>query len=395
MDEMNWALPPELDDALRRYYTEPVPDAGFAANLEAELAGRYQPKRSPAVRFRATWQSMRSWYMQTLHTRPLVAILVVLLALLAFSGVAYALGRLSGFIPGFGFTAEEGEVLVLAEPVTVTQGELDLRLEQAVSDANRFWTELTLDGAEEIGIQDKALLVLADGSQVAYERGSFTQDAGKTHITLSFPALAGSPREVTLRIDGLAGQDFSIPVTLRSVQPGEVLPVLPTQEVRLESEHHGGMWFQIDQVAPASDRTILQISLHYERPNIWIGGPWAANLRDAQGRYYPLDDITPESSEGNIHVYQTLPFDGNQELTFSLVSMPVGDTLPMFEDFSPQPSGFTFDPGLDPQVGQGWALDETLQVSQFSLHVVGATMTGEPGLVFEFEPAGAATGVML
>jgi len=42
--------------------------------------------------------------MQTLRARPIFALIVVLIALSLLTGVVYALGRLTGFIPGFGFT---------------------------------------------------------------------------------------------------------------------------------------------------------------------------------------------------------------------------------------------------------------------------------------------------
>ena len=42
--------------------------------------------------------------MQTMRTRPVLALVLVVLALLMLTGVVYALGRLAGFIPGFGFS---------------------------------------------------------------------------------------------------------------------------------------------------------------------------------------------------------------------------------------------------------------------------------------------------
>ena len=59
--------------------------------------------------------------MQTLRARPILAFLVAILALLALTGMVYALGRLTGFIPGFGFTSNTGVVYVLAEPVESTR----------------------------------------------------------------------------------------------------------------------------------------------------------------------------------------------------------------------------------------------------------------------------------
>ena len=85
-------------------------------------------------------------FMQMLRARPILALLVAILALLALTGMVFALGRVTGFIPGFGFTSNTGVVYVLAEPVESTQGSITLRLDNAVSDDNRFWTDLTVQG---------------------------------------------------------------------------------------------------------------------------------------------------------------------------------------------------------------------------------------------------------
>ena len=55
--------------------------------------------------------------MQSLRARPALAIIIAILALLALTGIAYAIGRLTGFIPGVGFV--EDIQSALEEPVVV------------------------------------------------------------------------------------------------------------------------------------------------------------------------------------------------------------------------------------------------------------------------------------
>ena len=90
-----------------------------------------------------------------------------------------------------------------------------------------------------------------------------------------------------------------------------------------------------------------------------------------------------------------MPFRGNEQLTVSLVTFPDGEALPVIEDFSVDLPGFRFDPGITPQLGQSWTLNETVNVGSYKLHVVGAKLTAKNGLTFEFETAGDVTGVML
>ena len=85
--------PRELLDAAARTR---VPDA---LNLYPRLSSKLERKS----------------LMQTLRAKPAMLILSVLIALTLLTGVAYALGRLAGFIPGFGFTGDTSMVYVLKE----------------------------------------------------------------------------------------------------------------------------------------------------------------------------------------------------------------------------------------------------------------------------------------
>ena len=104
MDEMNWSLPPDLEVAIKKYYTAPDPSLEFASQLDLELR-RYGANASDSS------QRNQRFFIRSLRTRPALAILLVILALLLLSGVAYAIGRLSGFIPGFGFTSGDAYLL--------------------------------------------------------------------------------------------------------------------------------------------------------------------------------------------------------------------------------------------------------------------------------------------
>ena len=176
----------------------------------------------------------------------------------------------------------------------------------------------------------------------------------------------------------------------------EIIPVQPTPGAQPPSNSQNGVRLVLDNVAPASDKTILQVSIKYDRPNTSIAGRWDIRLSDQAGMLYPLKDITPGTmNSGDTRIYETSPFSGTEQLTFSLIIFPGGDVLPMIEDFSTEAPGFIFDPGVSPQAGQTWKLNETVHVGSFTLHVVRATLTDGTSLVFEFEPAENVTGAMV
>ena len=381
MDEMNPTLPPSLEAALSEFYTAPRPDPAFATRLEAQLRQHQARIVAPGRKARFAFPGVRRSFTQTLRARPLLALLVIFLALLALTGMAYALGRVSGFIPGFGFTSEGGSVYVLAEPVEGTAGGVTLRVNQSVNDGERFWVEMSADGLSTWQGFSEAYVLLPGGEKIQSEAGwSSAPEDGELKLSYLFPPLAGESQGLTLLVEGLGGEDFSLPLKLRPAAAGEVVPALPEGDVPLQSESHNGVRLVLDHVAVDGRKTVFQVSLHYDQPNTWLAGPWNVILSDAAGIPYPLTDVTPATmTSDEAHVYQTVLFTGQEQLTLRLASFPSGDTLPLFVDFSGDGPGFTFDPGAHPQTGQRWELNQSLSAGGFDLKGGGATLPDEPG----------------
>ena len=388
MDEMNWTLPPDLEKAIKKYYAAPEPSLAFASQLELELR-HYDANVSHSS------QQNQRFLIRSLRTRPALAILLVMLALLLLSGVAYAIGRLSGFIPGFGFTS--GDAYVLNGPVEVIQSDILIRVEHAVNDDAGLWVELNVQGLQNGSDYAQAYIVSENGDKIQSQRGGgINPEAGVWHMSYLFPPLQNPGSPVQLILENLGAQTVHLTFTLRPAQADEVLPVFSENTLPMQGEMRDHMAFALDNVAMSTDRTVLQVSLHFDQPGIWLAAQWGVTMTDDEGHIYPLTDITPETMDiGVTRIYQTVPLQGNERLKLDLVSFPTASALPMLMDFSTNPATFLFDPGADPQVGQTWPLDETLQVGQFTLHIVGARMTSPTELLFEFEPTQNVTGVML
>ncbi len=166
--------------------------------------------------------------------------------------------------------------------------------------------------------------------------------------------------------------------------------------VAAETTEPGGVSFSLENVEAFSDRTVFQISLQFSRPDLALAGSWHAELMDEKGLPYPVIDITPsELNTGEAKIFQTSSFVGTEALTLSVSAFPYPDSFPILEEFPPDYAGFLFDPGQDPQPGDVWELDESLPAGPFTLRVVGARMPAENTLVFEIEPVGTVTDVML
>ena len=65
----------------------------------------------------------RKNFMQMVRTRPALVLFLVLLALVLLSGVAYAIGKVAGYIPGVGIVDQSAPVRILAAPVAVKRAE--------------------------------------------------------------------------------------------------------------------------------------------------------------------------------------------------------------------------------------------------------------------------------
>ncbi|NOH02714.1 MAG: DUF4179 domain-containing protein [Chloroflexi bacterium] len=84
--------------------------------------------------------------MKTLRHRPVLAVLIALLILLALSGVAYAIGRSLGYIPGLGVVNPNTPFHVLAEPVSQTRDGVTVTVEKAVMNEGNVLLTYKIEG---------------------------------------------------------------------------------------------------------------------------------------------------------------------------------------------------------------------------------------------------------
>jgi hypothetical protein len=84
--------------------------------------------------------------MTTLRTRPLLVVLIVLFVLLTLSGVAYALGRALGYIPGVGMVNQSLPIRILPEPVVAERDGLTITISTLVADSEHTFVAYRIDG---------------------------------------------------------------------------------------------------------------------------------------------------------------------------------------------------------------------------------------------------------
>jgi len=71
------------------------------------------------------------------------------------------------------------------------------------------------------------------------------------------------------------------------------MPAPPEREAQLQSESHDGVRLVLDHVAQNSNDTVFQVSLHYDQPNTWVGGPWGDIGERVQASSFIAQGYTP------------------------------------------------------------------------------------------------------
>ena len=163
----------------------------------------------------------------------------------------------------------------------------------------------------------------------------------------------------------------------------------------VEGLNNGGVMLVLDDVQVSSDRTLFQVSLRYDSPEVSMAGEWNLTMTDSKGNMYPLTNITPPDMDaGTTRVYQTTPVPVGEHIILDLNNFSQKERLPLSVDVSINPGKFTFDPNAL-QTGDRIGLDDFIDANGYTLHLIGAQKISDTELLFEFEADGYLNGAML
>jgi hypothetical protein len=364
----------------------------------------------------------RRTLVQTLRARPATAVLAGLLALALLSGVAYAVGRSLGYIPGIGLVEPGPGLRVLAEPVVVERDGITLTVTQGLASSDKTVISFRVENIPEsslardyaegetpsptcmssdgLRLPDGTTLSPTSGQGGGWQLGFETRDvfdplpADVNQATLLVPCLLGTA-------PGMAPEDWEAPLVFVPAPPDlTVVPVIeitasppPTVEIGAgPAETPAPSPISIERTIELDDGTILIGSFHsITTSDGLVTSPyvWYVRITDALGNDVPYDypadiDLPASDERTSSWAYKIMGKDHAWPLTLTVDSMEA--SLP-----DPQVS-FEFDTGPDPQSGQEWEIDQDLNVGGHVLRVLTATRTPD-GYGFSFQGDGAITGV--
>jgi hypothetical protein len=331
----------------------------------------------------------------------LLALVVLVVLFFTMPGVATAIKRWFGYVPGVGLVSE-GQVRVLEEPVTVTREGITVSVELGLVDAQHTTLVYTVSGIPaglEFNVTDPAAcrktpsLRLPGGSLLEYPGGSSEGNGTTFKYHYEFSSLPADVNDAVLVMPcvdganslGVLPEDWEIPLHFIPAPPD--MTTFPVIELASTPATPGryGMNLVLDRVVPLEDGYLLYTTLDYENTNFYGVSPLPdASLVDPQGRRIPLtvyETVQFQSADDrrSTIVYKTGNIDGPGPYTIEWERVSVS---------IPADARFSFDPGQDVQPGKTWKLDRDIRVGEYSMRILSAHYTvqdGVSGLYFQVQ----------
>ena len=361
-----------IEDKFKAAIKAVEPNSEFSESLWQQLSHKQAGKPQTS--------SARVKFFQLLRVVALT-LLVIALAIMIIGPqeVVNAFNSLFGYLPDAGFVEDALSTLYLAEPITVEQGGMKLTVQQVVADRNNVVVTYELTGKPEgsLCVFDSNRLRLPDGKTKLPVGGgiSGTQahiyyqplPEGVTTLTLlvsqqsSDPACGALPSwSIDLALGPRPADVALMPVTQGQdlqVSTQTVVPVADEESTEVADVH-----FTIDKIAELTDAYVVSGHVSGSNPawNDLSARPDYIQVSDANGTVIPIeqtdDDVTSSiRSNSFAFAFKFAKGDYANPLRVEFQSVVISA---LFDG----ENTFTFDAGVQPQVGQSWTINETFNL---------------------------------
>lgn len=370
----------------------------------------------------------RKNFMQTVRARPALALFLVLLALALLSSVAYAIGKVTGYIPGVGIVDQSTPLRVLAKPVVAERDGLTVTISEVVADSDHTFVAYGVDGIiarsggwpvctvmPSLQLPDGSTLnaITMDygplGGQVGSEmefkpRAIYSSiPAGVSNLTITFPCILP---------EGTGPKNWQIPLQLSPAPKDYAIPAIEIGATFVASNPEFAMTPAPDGPSlsntptPVSNGSGLHLEKVIELPDSYIlfgnftdagdlpgsllvSDDDQLNIQDTNGNSVPYDvrdDIRPEVDRAGVNDWAleiAKPVQGPLTITLDKIDIVVSDT-----------TQFKFDAGSNPQVGQKWELNLPVHLRKYN-YVIDSVEVIKDGYLFKYHSVDTPEGMSL
>jgi len=374
---------------------------GYARLLD-RVAGNQVPQDldlAPQIRTRI--QKRKGFPMQPrmkFFTAAGLVAIVMIIMISTVPGMAATIGRWFGYVPGIGFV-REGQLRVLAEPVSITRAGVTLTVEQVIIDPERTTLVYSVDSIPDAAVSTQpqngrclydVSLRLPDGSPLlAPPNGIQGWSSGYQH-RFNYPPLPPEVNDATLLIpclfntrSGKAPENWEIPLHFIPAPPDmTAFPVIelstptagataaPTDAVSPTAAAEVDLTLTLDRAVQMDDGYLLYATLH------WQDTPFlTADLNHPEQTLHLLDGNGQEMLYEVHYDDQTGVFGDERKTVFAIKTAPVQTSGPLTLVLDsvlveqPVETSFVFDPGPNPQPDQKWQLNQEIAIGEHNLLV--------------------------
>jgi len=356
-----------------------------------------------------------------------VLLLVFLIVLVSVPSVAAAIQRWFGYVPGIGLVSD-GQIRVMAEPVSVTREGVTVTVDQVVINQERTALLYSVDGipdAAQVAQSGETLcgmeaypymvtLHLPEGDPLlASPNGVQSWTSGYLH-RFDYPSVPTSDNDAKLVIsclfhtrEGAAPVNWEIPLHFVPAPPDmtafPVIEIAPTAVPALTltpvvnaTEGAAVLTMTLDRAVQMDDGFMLYATLHWEETSFA-----SVDVTDPTETLHLLDG-NGEEIVSELHYDEHTGVNWDQRQTvFAIKTAPMQSPGPLTLSLDavlgqlPVEASFVFDPGVDPKPGQQWQPDLEVELGERRLLVRSVTVEEGGGYSFEMSSdTGIQTAVL-
>lgn len=389
--------PFKLEEILKDVAHVSEPDAEFIDSLRTRFVaeGHASAQKNQELHMQKTFSKRLAWSFA-------VFIAVVLPLSLTRPTVVNALKRLLGYLPKVGIVDQTSQVRVLQEAQTLIRENYTVTVEQAALNSEKTIIVYSyilppnfVMPEAIVGESTEPYLILQDGTRLDVEvaREVTNEDCPQCYARylMEFAPISNQITEATLVIPDLVTapsnttpRDWRFQLKFKPADSADIVPVveqevtpLPTNiNTNTPSVNQYGITNTLDKFIKLPDGYIIYGNTAWADARIPPNGVTSLliSIKDANDQELLFDYIDQEipPTVDELRVYwaykiklHAAEFAAPLKLTFGIVASLPADG-----------GSFTFDPGINPQLGQTWEINQTVAVNDEIIHVLSGEQVG-------------------